>query len=92
MLAAHVDWAGRPAVFYDLVELAVGGVVVVTTDDGTERRFVVTSRRSFPKGQLPPDLFRRTGPSVLTLITCGGTFDDEARSYRENVVVEAVAA
>jgi hypothetical protein len=92
VLAAHVDWARRPAAFYDLVELPLGSAVVVAAEDGVEHRFVVSARRSYPKGELPLDVFRRRGPSVLTLITCGGSFDDEARSYRENVVVEAVPA
>jgi hypothetical protein len=28
----------------------------------------------------------------LRLVTCGGTFDRAARSYRDNIVVYAVAA
>jgi sortase (surface protein transpeptidase) len=90
VLAGHVDWDGEPAVFYDLVELPLGATITVTASDGAARSFVVTGRRSHPKGQLSPDLYRRNGSPVLTLITCGGSFDDDARSYRENVVVEAV--
>ena len=90
VLAGHVDWAGEAAVFYDLVDVPVGATVLVRAEDGADRRFVVTARRSFPKGEVPPEVFRRVGPAVLTLVTCGGSFDDRKRSYRENVVVEAV--
>ena len=34
--------------------------------------------------------YRITGEPVLQLITCGGTFNPEARSYEANVVVTAV--
>ena len=34
-------------------------------------------------------LFTRSGPPRLTLITCGGPFLPEFRSYRDNVVVVA---
>ncbi len=45
------------------------------------------------KARLPVDsLFDRRGGPRLTLVTCGGEFDQQARSYRDNVVVVAVPA
>ena len=44
------------------------------------------------KTELPPDLFARTGPSKLVLITCGGEFDRSVRRYKQNVVVVATPA
>jgi hypothetical protein len=34
--------------------------------------------------------FARDGAVRLTLITCGGPFDQDTRHYRDNVVVTAV--
>jgi hypothetical protein len=43
-----------------------------------------------PKGELPVgEVFARTGAPRLTLVTCGGPFDDDAHAYTENVVVVA---
>jgi hypothetical protein len=48
---------------------------------------------SYPKSSLPVgELFRRGGPPVLTIVTCGGHFDPRARSYADNVTVVAVPA
>jgi len=93
VIAGHVDYNGRPGVFYRLAEVTPGASVIVTYADRTERRFVVVARRHFPKSDLPVDqIFSRTGRPQLVLITCGGEFDDAARSYRENVVVYAEPA
>jgi hypothetical protein len=37
-------------------------------------------------------LFQRTGPPRLVLLTCGGEFQPELRSYADNVVVVAEPA
>jgi len=90
VIAGHVDYGGRTGVFFRLSEVAPGAAVVVTFADGSERRFVVVARRHYPKSDLPvTELFARSGDPRLVLITCGGEFDDAARSYRENVVVYA---
>jgi len=50
----------------------------------------VTGVERVAKEQLPVDrLFTRSGPPRLTLVTCGGPFQTERRSYRDNVVVTA---
>jgi hypothetical protein len=91
VLAGHVDFNGRRGVFFDLGELEVGSIVTVTHDDGTSTPFQVVARRSHAKPDLPTsELFRRQGDPALVLITCGGEFDRDARSYRSNVVVVAV--
>lgn len=91
VLAAHVDYNGVRGVFFDLAQLDRGDRVTVELDRGRARTFTVEERASVEKEALPIDeLFRREGPPVLTLITCGGEFDAAARSYRSNVVVRAV--
>jgi hypothetical protein len=92
VITAHVDSAAQGAgAFFRLRSTEPGAIVTVTYADGTERRFEVTGRRSYAKTALPAEqLFTRSGPPVLTLITCGGAFDRATRRYAENVVVFAV--
>lgn len=92
VLAAHVDLESRgPGVFYGLADLELGAVVLVGFDDGTTRRFQVEARTTYLKDELPLDaIFSRSGPAVLTLITCGGGFNQSASSYDSNVVAYAV--
>ena len=37
-------------------------------------------------------VFDRDGERLLRLVTCGGEFEEEVRSYRSNVIVTAVPA
>ncbi|WP_300009136.1 class F sortase [Pseudonocardia sp.] len=92
VLSGHVDdrVQGRGA-FYRLSELAVGDPVQVDLADGTVLGFRVDAVARIDKDELPVEqLFARDGAPVLTLVTCGGDFDRDTRSYRENVVVTAV--
>ena len=71
-------------------DAGVGDEVLVTDAAGTMTRWRVVSRELIRKQALPLDrLFTRNGPPRLTLITCGGPFLPEFRSYRDNVVVVA---
>lgn len=91
VIAAHVDYDGRPGVFVDLARLETGAVVAVVDLDGTERRFSVVERFQVEKDALPTDeLFRSDGSPVLTLVTCGGAYDRRARHYDDNIVIRAV--
>lgn len=91
ILAAHIAYDGEDGVFVDLVELGPGAEVEVALDDGTTSRYVVESTARYPKDALPEEVvFARTGPPRLVLVTCGGRFDAEARSYDDNVVVTAI--
>ena len=52
--------------------------------------FTVTGSQQFPKDALPTDeIYAPVGDSEIVLITCTGDFDDDARSYRDNLVVRA---
>lgn len=94
VVAGHVDGAAQgEGAFFRLRDLRPGARVTVIGDDGAERTFTVVSREVFGKTEAPLDrLFARDGPARLTLITCGGTFDEDSRRYRDNVVVTAVPA
>jgi len=90
VLAAHVVFEGEQGPFTDLADVDEGAQVVVTSADGTEHRYVVEGVRSADKDALDrEELFRTTGPASLALVTCGGAYDPETRSYASNVVVTA---
>lgn len=92
VMSGHVDdrVQGEGA-FYRLSDSAPGDSVQVELEDGTVVEYVVDEVRRIAKEELPvEELFARDGPPRLTLVTCGGDFDREARSYRENVVVTAL--
>jgi sortase (surface protein transpeptidase) len=91
VLAGHVDDSeqGRGALF-PLADAAVGDEVAVTDAAGATTRWRVVSRELITKQVLPVDrIFARDGAPRLTLVTCGGPFLPEFRSYRDNVVVVA---
>ncbi|MGH1492829.1 MAG: class F sortase [Acidimicrobiales bacterium] len=91
VLAAHVDYGGRAGAFFNLAQLELGETLEVEMADGSVLRYRVVDNQSYDKTELPAvELFRKDGDPVLTLITCGGTFDSDRNSYRDNVVVTAV--
>jgi hypothetical protein len=91
VIAGHVDSQDGPAVFFRLDELVAGDEVLVDRVDGTTARFTVTSTERFPKDRFPTqEVYGPTPRAELKLITCGGEFDPDRRSYRDNVVVTAV--
>lgn len=90
VIAGHVDSRSGPAVFYRLRDLSPGDAIDVTLSDGTVAAFVVDTVQQYPKNAFPTNAVYGPVPgSALRLITCGGTFDEAARSYRDNVVVYA---
>lgn len=91
VLAGHVDDREQgPGALFGLRDAAVGDELTVTDAAGTATRWRVVSRELITKQVLPVDrIFARDGAPRLTLITCGGPFLPEYRSYRDNVVVVA---
>ena len=91
VLAAHIAQGGVDGVFRYLADLEVGAEFSVIYDDGTAGDFRVTEMNQYDKDELPTDeLFRKFGDSQLVLITCGGDFNRQIRSYDDNVVAVAV--
>ena len=90
VLAGHVDWAGRPAVFQGLHRLEPGHELVVDRADGSSVRFAVDRVVRVGKDAFPTQAVYGPVPGAeLRLITCGGAFDRDAGSYADNVVVFA---
>ncbi len=85
VLAAHIAYNGRDGVFRNLADSEVGELITV---DGIE--FRIDSVTQYNKFELPiDDLFAEDGDEQLVLITCGGSFNPNLRSYDDNVVVVA---
>jgi hypothetical protein len=94
VVAAHVDsLAYSLGPFARLADAPAGTEVVLTTMDGATHRYTIESSTIVEKQAVPwAGVFDRTGAPRLTLVTCGGEFDYEARRYLSNVLVTAVPA
>jgi hypothetical protein len=91
VLIGHVDSRLQgPGAFFRLQELGAGDTVTVLFANDSRSSFEVVARRSYPKSKLPGSLFQRDGRPILSLVTCGGPFDQITGSYADNVVVFAV--
>ncbi|HSJ29506.1 MAG TPA: class F sortase [Acidimicrobiia bacterium] len=90
VLAAHIAWNGSSGVFRRLADVEIGAVVTIAYADGSSSRHRVTEIAQYAKDHLPLErVFARSGEPVLTLITCGGSFNRSLNSYDDNVVVYA---
>jgi sortase (surface protein transpeptidase) len=90
VIAGHVSWAGQPGVFFDLRHLSPGDEIVVTRKDGSMALFRVTRVEQFAKDEFPTQaVYGNLDHAGLRLITCGGEFDRQVRSYNDNIVVFA---
>lgn len=94
VIAAHVDSLdyGRGPLAR-LPEATAGTEVLVTGADGREHRYLVQDGGMVRKPEVAWDaVFDRSGPARLTIVSCGGEFDYDRRTYLDNVIVNAVPA
>ncbi len=90
VILGHVDSKTGPAVFYRLRDLQTGDRVRVVRADGTVASFEIDRVEQHRKTRFPTDeVYYPTPQPTLRLVTCGGAFDADAGSYRDNVVVFA---
>ncbi|RZQ62108.1 class F sortase [Amycolatopsis suaedae] len=90
ILLGHVDGNKQPGIFFKLHELAEGDEILVNRSDGKELKFTVTKKQQVPKDRFPSDeIYADTTGPELRVITCGGVFDKEEHSYKDNVVIWA---
>jgi hypothetical protein len=91
VIAGHIDSYTGPGIFFYLSQLRPGDNVYVRRADGTLAVFRVTAVHSYPKDRFPTvAVYGPTPDAELRLITCGGTFDYQLRSYLSNTVVYAI--
>jgi sortase (surface protein transpeptidase) len=92
VLLAHVDTYAGPAVFYNLYRLLPGEQVEVDLGVHDIQRFTVRWVKEVPKTDFPAaKVFGQTDGTHLWLITCGGAFDYQTRSYLSNIIVYTTA-
>nr|WP_255609223.1 class F sortase [Micromonospora sp. PLK6-60] len=91
VIVGHVDSAKiGPAVFFNLGALQPGDTITVARQDGRNATFTVEQVTSVPKTQFPADqVYGPNDRAGLRVVTCGGTFDQAAGSYLNNIVVYA---
>jgi hypothetical protein len=90
VILGHVDSRTGPGIFLNLSLVPRGAVVHVDRADRTTVTFRVTKVSRVPKDRFPTDLvYAPTLEPTLRLVTCGGSFDETRRSYRDNVIVFA---
>lgn len=94
VIDGHVDSASTgPGALFGATKLNAGDAIELTLRDGKTQLYRVVSRRAYVKHSgLPAGLFTASGPARLVLITCGGTFDANLRSYEDNIAVVAIPA
>jgi hypothetical protein len=93
VIGGHVDSRAGPGLFFGLHTLHPGDRVEIRNSDGATVRFAVVSVAGYPKDRFPTAAVYGPVPGPeLRLVTCGGAFDRAARSYRDNIIVDAVLA
>jgi hypothetical protein len=93
VILGHVDSKSGPGIFLDLGRVPPGAAVHVDRADRTTVTFRVTEVSRVAKSRFPTDLvYAPTLEPTLRLVTCGGSFDETQRSYRDNVIVFAMPA
>ena len=92
VMSGHIDSAEQgKGSFFRLSQLEPGDQAFVRMSDGKTWRYKVVSREEWPKSEVPLDrIFSRGGAPRLTLVTCGGGFREDIRSYKDNIAVTAV--
>jgi hypothetical protein len=90
VLVGHVDGdTGALGEFASLYDVRPGDRVEVRRAGAEPAGYRVTARSTVAKDALPSSAFRRSGPPVLTLITCAPPFLPEEGGYQANLIVTA---
>ncbi|MEV4703316.1 class F sortase [Actinoplanes sp. NPDC049316] len=90
VVLGHVDSRTGPGVFARLRTVRPGTLIGVDRADGSKVTFRVTRVAQTSKTAFPTDLvYAPTLDATLRLVTCGGSFDRDRGSYRDNVIVFA---
>lgn len=95
VVAGHVDyWSVGKAVFWGFKDpmAKVGDEIIMTGEDGSKHHYAVATSRQYENSTLTPDIIQHqvAGPTripVLTIVTCGGTFNAVTGEYDSRIVV-----
>ena len=94
VFSGHVDWTfdsgPAGAVFWHLKDMVNGDVVEVVLEDGTVYKYSVISKELVDPDTA--DVGAIVGPTerdIVTLITCGGTFNYATGHYENRTIVRA---
>jgi LPXTG-site transpeptidase (sortase) family protein len=99
VFSGHVDWYywGKPGegVFYHLRELQIGDEILLDLEDGSQVRYSVAGNVAVAYDDPNVvDVMDPTSKDVITLITCGGTWQHDysnpnGGNYSHRVIVRA---
>jgi sortase A len=88
VIAGHVDWVDRAAVFWFVKTLVAGAEVDIVFDDGSTAAFTVDVVVDYPDNSTPlDDVFGPSDAPHLNLITCDGVFNYITHNYDHRTVV-----
>ena len=76
---------------FSLRQIRPGDPLVLSTNHGPWH-YLIVAVRSYPKVDLPAEVFTSTGPPRVVIITCGGTFNPTTRQYADNIIAYALPA
>jgi LPXTG-site transpeptidase (sortase) family protein len=94
LIDGHVnDALGSPGIFYDLTSLVKGDEIDLERGDGQKFTYLVTKVQDVPLEQVDMSALlasAQKGKEGLNLITCGGTYDYQMKTYDHRILVFAV--
>jgi sortase (surface protein transpeptidase) len=91
LLDGHVDWGGRLRVFGLLKQLQEGDEITLQDANGGAQSYSVLWTKFYADADTAPldEIYDTTPTEQLTLITCGGAFDQTMHMYLGRWVVRA---
>jgi len=90
VIDGHYGLPSTPAVFRHLDQLRPGDTMQVIWPDGRQLQFRIATAAVLPANSpAPADVFSRSGPARISMITCAGTWEQGQRTYSERLIVTA---
>lgn len=94
LLDGHVnDALNSPGIFYNLIALVTGDTIGLERGDGQKFMYRVVKVESVPLKNVDMSAMLASsekGKEGLNLITCGGIYDEQKRTYDHRILVFAV--
>lgn len=91
IISGHRNGKANPGIFYNLEKLQKGDNIKVEFGDGSLREFLVIDVIQIETEQAQDIMYERLEgvDNQLVLVTCGGEYDKELKTYIERVIVRA---